>query len=226
MLAVQLAAQAAPAELPTPEAAAAPDWRFVGLPSRPATRIERVELDGEAALRVETAAGYGQWLHEFKPMAAQAQPIEWQWRLDQRNDAADLRTRAGDDASLRVCAMFALPDAQVPFEERLLLRIARARSAEPLPAATLCYVWDAHLSAGTVLPNAYSGRVRYLVVEDGSSPLGRWRTQRRDLGADFLRVFGDESSVVPPLAALAIGADGDNTGRASLGYLRGLRWLR
>lgn len=214
------------AELPPIEDPSAPGWRFVGLPSLPRTRIEPVELDGARVLRIESERGYGQWVLDVRPPAAVRAALEWEWRLERRNDAADLKRRAGDDTSLKVCALFAMPDDRVPFDERWLLRLARSRSAEPLPAATLCYVWDARLPAGTLLPNAYSRRVRYLVAEDADSPLASWRRQRRHLGADFLRAFGDESKEVPPLMAIAVGADADNTGAGSLGHLRSLRWAR
>jgi len=40
-----------------------------------------------------------------------------------------------------------------------------------------------------------------------------------NLGRDFLRAFGHETTVVPPLLALAVGADTDNTGSHSLAYV-------
>ena len=55
----------------------------------------------------------------------------------------------------------------LPLTERTLMRIARSVSGENLPSASLCYVWDATLPAGTLLPNAFSARVRYLVVNGG-----------------------------------------------------------
>jgi hypothetical protein len=226
-LLLAVAAASAPAQHtgPVPIEHGAP-WRFVGLPALPPTRIEPVELDGERVLRVRSEAGYGQWVLDFAPPVPAPARLEWEWRLERRNERADLRRRDADDTSLKVCALFAMPDDRVPFAERLLLKLARSRSAEPLPAATLCYVWDARLPAGTLLPNAYSARVRYLVAEGEGAPLAAWRVQRRDLAADFLRAFGDESREVPPLQALAVGADADNTGAASLGHLRGLRWGR
>lgn len=47
--------------------------------------------------------------------------------------------------------------------------------------------------------------------------------QRRIHHADFLRLFGDESSTVPPVLASAVGADSDNTGGRSLAYIADLR---
>jgi len=110
----------------------------------------------------------------------------------------------------------------VPFFERQLLRLARTRSAEPLPAATVCYVWDATLPAGTTLPNAYTRRVRYLVLRGAAEAAGTWQAEHRDLGADFLRLFGDESPQVPPVTGVAIGADADNTHGQGLAFVADL----
>jgi hypothetical protein len=80
-------------------------------------------------------------------------------------------------------------------------------------------VWDPSLPVGTELPNAYTGRVRYLVLNSASTPLGQWANHSRDLAADFLRSFGAETDAVPPLLAIVVGADADNTHGSSLAYV-------
>ena len=45
----------------------------------------------------------------------------------------------------------------------------------------------------------------------------------RNLASDFMAAFGHETAVLPPLLALAVGADTDNTGSASLSYVGDLR---
>jgi hypothetical protein len=132
----------------------------------------------------------------------------------------DLRTKQGDDAALKVCAMFDLPRERVPFVERQLLRLAEAKLGEPLPTATLCYVWDPSLPADSVVPNAYTKRLRFITLGGAEKT---WLAVRRDLAADFLRAFGDESRSVPVLRAIAVGADADNTGGHSLGWLDALQ---
>lgn len=211
-----------PPQLASPGPGAA-GWRFVGVRKQPPTRFVRTKVDGASALRVEAAASYGNLVHDFEP-PAQAGKLAWQWRLDEPNAAADLSRRATDDTNLKVCALFDLPIEQVPLRERHLLLIARSLSAEPLPAATVCYVWDTRLPAGTVVPNAYSARVRYFVLQGTDAPSRQWVGERRDLAADFLQAFGEESATVPALLAIAVGADADNTRGRSLAYLRGLRW--
>ncbi|NUZ07237.1 DUF3047 domain-containing protein [Piscinibacter koreensis] len=199
-------------------------WHVAGLPNqtKPFTRFALAELDGRRALRVEAVRSFGNLVH---PLAAEVTHahLSWQWRVDQLVDGADLRTRAGDDASLKVCVSFDLALERVPFIERQLLRYARARSREPIPAATICYVWDTGLAPGTQLDNAYTRRIRTVVLESGDAHRREWLSERRDIVADFIRLFGDESREVPPLFGVAVGADADNTQSRSLGYVDALK---
>ena len=199
-----------------------PPWRVVGLPksTKPLTRFELVPIDGHPVLRVQTDHSYANLVHDLPDFAlAPGMKLHWRWRLDQPLRGTDLRQRAGDDTPLKVCALFDMPLEQLGFVERNLLRAARSMSGENLPAATLCYVWDASLPAGTLLDNAFTHRMRMIVVDSGEQHLGQWVSHRQDLAADFLRAFGNESATVPPLAAVLVGADSDNTGGQSLGYV-------
>lgn len=204
----------------------APAWRPAQLPDAriPRGDFSAVLLDGEPALRLKTKRSYGTLLHPWA--GAPGGRLRWQWRLDQPLPQADIRQRGGDDAALKVCAMFDQPLADMPFIERNTLRLARAASGEALPAATVCYLWDSRYAAGSSGANPYSARVRYIVLQGPSGPSGQFVTEQRDLARDFLQLFGSESAQVPPLVAIAVGADSDNTQGSSLGFLRGLSWAR
>ncbi len=197
-------------------------WRVVGLPKgkAPLTQIDIAHLDGERVLRLATEKSYGTLTHVLPDVALQTQAtLHWKWRLDQPLPGADLRSKDGDDAALKVCAMFDLPLEKLGWVERSLLVLARKVSGEHLPAATLCYVWDYHLPPGTGLPNAYTRRVRYVVLNSGDAQLRQWVAHERKLSADFLKAFGSDTDTVPPLIAIVVGADSDNTGGTSLGYI-------
>ncbi len=205
---------AGPGDLPPPP------WKMVGLPqpNRAITQFYAATLDGQRVLRVEAQAAYGNLVHPLQGKAG-AHRLSWRWRLDQPLLGADLRRKDGDDSPIKVCALFDLATSAVPFIERQVLRIARLRTGESLPAATVCYVWDARLAAGTVLDNVYSRRVRMVVLRGPESALDTWLSEQRDVSADFKRLFGDESAAVPPLVGIAIGADTDNTQARSLAYV-------
>ena len=136
--------------------------------------------------------------------------------------SANLRTKNGDDTTLKVCVSFDLPIEKMPFVDRQLLRLVRSRGADPVPGATVCYVWDERLAAGTALDNAFTRRLRYIVVRSGSERLNQWVAERRDVVADFLKLFGDETDQLPPIIGVAVGADADNTQSHSLGFVTGL----
>lgn len=195
-------------------------WHVVGLPgqTKPFTQFTVVEHDGRRALRIEADSSYGNLVHPLTPTLA-AGHLAWQWRVDLPLAGTDLRQRSGDDTEVKVCVLFDEPMDKLSFTDRQLIRLARARSADAVPTATLCYVWDPHLPAGTTLDNAYTRRLRYIVVESGSAKLGRWVAERRDLRADFLRAFGAECEVVPPVIGVAVGADADNTRGHSVAYV-------
>ena len=196
-------------------------WQDARLPKQrlPATRFAVAELDGQRVLRIEADGSYGNLVQRLRADAPTL-TLSWRWRVERFVAASDLRRKDGDDNAVKVCVFFELPMANVPFVERQLLRLARSRSSDELPSATVCYVWDRLLPAGTALDNPYSRRVRYLVLRGGEA--GRWASERRDLGADFLRLFGDEATQVPPVVGVAVGADADNTRGHGLAFVADL----
>ncbi len=213
-----------PGASPPPAYRISPAWRPAQLPDAriPRGDFSAVLIDGQPALQLKTARSYGTLLHPWQGLPGGQ--LRWQWRLDKPLPQADIRQRSGDDAALKVCAMFDQPLADMPFLERSTLRLARAASGEALPAATVCYLWDSRYPSGSSGSNPYSARVRYIVLQGPASAQGQFMAEQRDVAADFLRLFGSETVKVPPLIAIAVGADSDNTQGSSLGYLRGLGW--
>ena len=198
-------------------------WHVVGLPqqTKPFTRFSVVTLDGRRVLRVEANLSYGNLVHAVHEDLGKHR-LSWRWRVDEPLVGTDLRKKDGDDSPIKVCAMFDLTTSAVPFVERQVLRIARLRSGETLPSASVCYVWDSKLAPGTVLANAFTRRIRFIVLRGPEAPLHTWVSEQRDVWADLLKVFADEAEAVPPLVGVAIGADADNTQGHSLAHVESI----
>lgn len=225
LLAAALAsAPADGAEAITPFSSAAPGappppWRVVTLPKLPRhTDYRVVDLDGRRVLRVQADASYANLLHPLAHETARAPILTWQWRVDRLVAGADLTRKSGDDTPARLCVLFDVADERMGLGLRLQLAVARALFDPNLPAAAICYVWDASLAPGTWLPNAHTDRVQMLVLRSGET--GRWYDERRDLRADFARAFPAEAAggFVPRVIAVGVAADGDNTGGSALAY--------
>lgn len=199
-------------------------WRLLTLPQQkpPVTQYTAEVLEGRPALRIDARASYGNMALALAGPAPAT--LRWAWRVDRPNPALDLKTKPGDDSPAKVCLAFDLPLERVPFLERELLRFARTRSPIPLPAATLCWVWGHAEAAGTMVRNPYTQRVRVIVLRNRADASGRWFEEQRDVAADFRTAFGDESAVVPPVTAVLVGGDADNTGAQSLAFVAGLQF--
>lgn len=202
-----------------------PAWRVSGLPGNkfPLATFELTTAPGEPALRLGTSRSYGVLTHTWRSKAPAE--LAWRWQLAQGLPLADITTKAGDDAALKVCVMFDQPLADIPFLQRAALSLARSATGQDLPSATLCYLWYTRYPAGKRGANPYSARVRYIVLNGVETAPGQWVNQRRRIADDFASLFGAESAVLPPVVAIAVGADSDNTGGTSTAFLARLRWL-
>ena len=199
------------------DAAPPPPWKVVTLPKQPRhTRYDIVNVDGTRVLRMQTDGGYANLLHPLGRAVDSTPMLRWRWRVEQHPVGADLTRKEADDMPARLCVLFDLPLDRLSAGERFKVRLGRTLFDPDLPAAAICYVWDAALQAGTWLPNAYTGRVQMLVLRSTASghATGTWFSETRDLRADFARAFAHEArdGYLPPLAAIGVAADGDNTG--------------
>jgi hypothetical protein len=203
-----------------------PGWRVVALPNQklPVTNYAAERLDERPALRIEAKASYGNLVHDVASVRA-PRSVSWAWRVQQPNPQTVLTDKAGDDQAAKVCLSFDLPLNQVPFVERQLMRLARSRSGEDLPAATLCWVWGGAEAREQRVDNPYTRRVRYIVLRNQADAVNTWFEETRDVAADFKRAFGDESAELPPVVAVVVAGDADNTRAHSIAYVAALRWL-
>jgi hypothetical protein len=207
-----LFSEASSSEVPKP-------WHFVGLPERyakPSTAFDITSIDGKKALRIKTDKSYGNMVHDWKGSAS---TIKWRWRLDIPLLKADLKSKKTEDMALKVCVSYDMPVDQIPTSERALFRLAQLTSRDKLPTATLCYIWAHAESVGSEFASPYTGRVRYIVLDSGEAQLKTWQEHQRNISADFLKSFGNETATVPPVTAIIVGADSDNTEGSSLGYV-------
>ena len=206
-------------------------WRFTTLPHKPPTRFDvTTQPDGQRVLKVEADQSYGNLVHPTQVALGPATSLAWRWRVDTFVQGADLRSRAGDDGAAKLCVFFDLPVDRLPFGERARLALARSSTGEDIPSEALCYVWDHKEARDTLLVNAFTQRMRMIVLESGAAAAtvagsgsglnsGNWVAERRNLLADYRKAFGNEAGdTLPDVVAVAVSADADNTHGHGLAY--------
>lgn len=194
-----------------------PGWlRPYVFPNQPRrTQFALVEDEGRTVLRARADASASGLIRGLQVDLGRYPLLAWRWKMVNLPAKGDLATKAGDDFAARIYLTFDLDPATLSLADRFKLSLARTIWGDQLPAAALCYVWDARAPVDTIAPNAYTDRVRMVVADSGGAELGRWVTRERDVAADFRRAFGMEP---PPVTAVIVSADTDNTGESVESY--------
>lgn len=156
---------------------------------------------GDSMLRLPLrTAGDAHWILRFS------------WFVERLNEVANLEDRTLDDAVVRVILQFEGDRSGFTERDQRLSEWIQLATGEPLPHATLMYVWDARHPVGTVLLHPRTDRIKVLVVASGPDRLGQWVDIERDVHADHVLAFG-----TPPqgLVGLGLMTDANNTEQAT-----------
>ncbi len=183
-------------------------WVHQTYPGKRASRYKYERRDGRHTLQVQAASSASMLRQTVRVEPHQLGQLRFSWMVPALIDAADLSQRDGDDSPVRVVLAFDGDRAGFSAKDSALSELSELLTGEPLPFATLMYVWSNHKAAGTVVVNPRTSRVRKLVMESGPGRLRQWLDYERDVRADFVKAFGEA-----PGALLAIGimTDTDNT---------------
>ena len=119
-----------------------------------------------------------------------------------------MRQRDAEDSPVRLIMVFEGDRQRFSAKNNMLSELTLSLTGEPLPYATLMYVWCNDCPAESVIVNPRTDRIRKLAVESGADRVGQWLNYRRDIRADFKKAFGEEPGA---LLGLALMTDTDNT---------------
>jgi hypothetical protein len=139
---------------------------------------------------------------------AELSQLQFSWQVSGLINNADMALRDSDDSPVRLVLMFEGDRSKFSMKNAMLSELAQTMTGEPMPYATLMYVWCNTRAPGSVIINPRTDRIRKLVVESGKGRLNQWLDYQRDIAADFEQAFGE-----PPGALLGVGlmTDTDNT---------------
>ncbi len=178
------------------------------LPGKAVTRYHPVQIDGREALAAEAQASASLMRRRLSVDPADLSMLRFSWRVPALIDEADMGRRDADDAVVRVALTFDGDRSRLSARDGMLSELTLLLTGEPLPYATLMYVWCNQRPVGSVIHNPRTDRIRKLVLESGQARVGQWLDYERDIRADYRAVFGEEPG---RLIGVAIMTDTDNT---------------
>ncbi len=188
---------------------AAGPWAHRRYGSRAPTVYRASLQGGRPALQALSESGNSLLRLPLQPVAlTRAARLHFSWWVPALMPQADIRTADGDDAVARVLLTFDGDRASWTRRDHMLSELAHLVGGEPLPYATLMYVWDNRYPVGSVIDNPHTRRIRKLVVQHGPGGLSRWIDHERDIRADYLQAFGTEPGA---LTGVGVMTDSNNT---------------
>jgi hypothetical protein len=192
-------------------------WQPVVYPRIPAHTRYAIVSDPDAGRVVEARAdASASALARKVDVDARRWPVlEWRWKVGRLVDKSDPARKEGDDYPARIYVSFAYDPARVSLLERAWYFAARLFYGEYPPQSGINYIWARDTRVGAVVTNAYTSRVRMIVVESGPERLGVWRAYSRDVVDDYRRAFGDEP---PRISGIAIMTDTDDTRESTVAW--------
>ena len=191
-----------------PESSTLPVWQHTRLPGKQATEFSYSLSDGRHAMAVHAKSSASMLRQALHVPSARLGAVSFSWKVPELIATADMALREADDSPVRIVLAFEGDRAKFSAKNAMLSELSHAITGEPLPYATLMYVWCNTRAPGTVIVNPRTDRIRELVVESGAHNLNRWLDYERDIRADFVKAFGE-----PPGALIGVGimTDTDNT---------------
>ena len=183
-------------------------WSRHSFPHKKPTDFQAVQQDGRHAVRAVADASASMLRQKIRIEPADLAQLSFSWKVPQLIASADMALREGEDSPVRIVLAFEGDSSKLSLKNQMFSELAHSLTGEPLPYATLMYVWCNKRAAGTLITNPRSDRVRKIVVEQGITYLNQWLDYERDIKADFERAFGEAPGA---LIGVALMTDSDNT---------------
>ena len=179
------------------------------------TAYELVKKEGTTVIKAESRNAASGLIRQIRLDPQKFPFIEWRWQAADIYEQGDVSTKAGDDYPARIYVAFEYDPKTVGFFEKAKFKAYKLVYGEYPPSRAISYIWANRASVGTMADNAYTDRVKMIVVESGGKNLNKWVSERRNLYKDYIRAFDEKP---PMISGIAIMTDSDNTGESGTVY--------
>jgi hypothetical protein len=160
-------------------------WTAYATPGgRPAYDFEIVEDEGRRALRLESRDDHSTIAREVQVDLEATPMLEWSWKIVELPARGDVRDRATSDLTAHLLVVW-------------------PRFPGPLRSRLIGYAWGSGEPVNTLQRSQKSSTVTFVILRSGAEGLGRWTTERRDVAADYRKIYGERPEN-PKVIAISI----------------------
>lgn len=176
------------------------------------TQFDLVDTERGVVLRARSD-GAGAGIVVSRSVDLSEHPIlEWRWKVESVVEDGKADVKARSDLPARLYVTF---DHDLSLRNRLKMVVFRAMGFAAVGRRSIGYVWANRMEEDSAFADPYVDWHQLLPVESGTTNAGRWRVERRDVRADYRRIFGEEP---PPVKSIGILTDTEQTGGSVTAY--------
>ena len=183
-------------------------WQHFPFPSKIPTTYRYTFEDGRDAVHAQSLSSSSMLRRDISISVQMLGALQFSWKVPELLKNCDVGIPEVDDSPVRILLTFEGDRAKFSAKNALVSELAQLLLGEPLPYATLVYVWSNHHPLEHVILSPRTDRVRSIVVESGDKHLNKWQDYERNIRADFEKAFGEAPGA---LLRIAIMTDSDNT---------------
>jgi hypothetical protein len=130
--------------------------------------------------------------------------LEWSWKVTVLPTGGDACKKDLDDEAAQVYVTW-------------------PRFPEAVRSRIIGYIWDTTEPVGKICKSEKTGTVTYIVLRSGSAELGQWLTERRDVVADFKKIYQDDPDSP---AAVSIAIDSNDTNSSAESFMGAIQFKK
>jgi hypothetical protein len=190
-------------------------WQHFKLPGKQPTHYSYTRVDGKHAVMATASSSASMLRHVVRVEPPRLQDIVFSWKIKQLIRGADLTRRETHDSPVRLVLAFEGDRSEFSMKNAMLSELMLTLTGEPMPYATLMYVWCNACAKETVLVNPRTDRIREIVLETGPDHIGQWLNYQRDIQADYLKAYGQTPGA---LVGIGLMTDTDNTRQSAVAW--------
>jgi hypothetical protein len=179
-------------------------WEAVALPGKVRTAFTLESHGRRMALQADAKSSASLLRQRVNIPPEKLGQIQFSWQVESLMSEANMADRDRDDSPVRLILAFEGDRSRFSAKNAMLSDLTEALTGEPLPYATLMYVWSNQAPLNAVIVNPRTDRVRKWVVDSGGTHVRQWRQHQRNIRADFETAFGESPGAL-------VGTDSDNT---------------
>lgn len=183
-------------------------WVDLDFPAKTRSLYRPYTEQGQEYLHAQSDGTASMYRWQMAPPMLGVGRVKFSWRVPKGIAQANIADRYADDAPARLVLAFEGDRRRFSAMDAVLAELTLALTGEPMPYATLMYVWCETCAVDRVVPHGRTERIRYIELAAPKGQRYDWQHFERNVGQDFALAFGESMG---PLESVGIMTDSDNT---------------